>query len=149
MEMIPFLRQEDAPHDEAIKWSIGNNRYEIYHTILDTFDVDKTLPHVLTFRSKVDTTVGVAAHKGPSLYQVFPRTLSLVLRGIWETINESADNDPAMDNTQTSDNFDNRLREFIAINATEDSPMNYYSNCAILANPETWLSNLFGIAWWN
>ena len=39
---------------------------------------------------------------------------------MWEQINTDADNDAAVDNTQTVDNFDARLREFIQVHATAD-----------------------------
>ena len=56
----------------------------------------------MNFRAKVLTTVGNKAHKGPSLYETFPRSLSLVLQAVWEQINTDANDNANVDNTETA-----------------------------------------------
>ena len=112
--------KEEEQRTESIKWTQVNTRYEIYVPILKSLELNELVPHALNFRSKVLTTVGTAAHKGPSLCEAFPRSMTLVLSSVWEQINADADADPNMDNAQTIDNFNARLREFIAVHSVEE-----------------------------
>ena len=119
-DSFSFATKKEEPRSEAIKWSYGYARYEVYMPVLKSLEVNELIPHGMELSAKVLTTVGDAAHQGTSLYEVFPRSLSLVLRTIWEQINQDADADPNVNNTETPANFDTRLREFIAVHATAD-----------------------------
>ena len=117
---FPFVSKDDELRNESIKWSRGNSKYEIYIPILKSLELNELLPHVMNFRSKVLTTVGTEAHRGPSLHEAFPRSLSLVLSAVWEQINADANADPNIDNTEEVDHFNARMREFIAVHSTAE-----------------------------
>ena len=104
---------------ETIKWSEAGSHYEIHMPILDSLELSKVVPHCMEFRDAIATAVDNAAYLGPSLYRVFPRTLSSVLRTVWDQLNADATINPAVDNSETSDHFDDRVREFIAVYSTE------------------------------
>ena len=72
-----FKTDESKNYAEAIKWSRGTSRYEVYVPTLSTLELNDLLPHCMAVRAKGLSTVGTDAHKGPSLYEVFPRSLSL------------------------------------------------------------------------
>ena len=72
----------------------------------------------MNFCAKVLTTVGNKAHKGPSLYEAFLCSLFLVLQAVWEQINANANNNDNIDNSDTAEQFDERLCEFIAVHST-------------------------------
>ena len=112
--------QDEEPHVEAIKWQLNNSKYEIHVAVLRSLDYHDLVPHCLNVHSKVDMAVTTLAHKGPSLYTVFPRTLSIALRAAWDRINIDADSNPLVDNTHTPDHFDDRIREFIAVHCTPE-----------------------------
>ena len=78
------------------------------------------LPHAMVIRSKVMTAVGTANHRSPSLYKVYRRALSMVLSSVWNQVNQNADADATVDNDQTPEHFDARLKEFIRIHSTAE-----------------------------
>ena len=115
-----FVPTKEDPRKESIKWSRGHSRYEIYLPVLQSLDLNELLPHAINFRAKLLTAVGTDAHKGPSLYGTFPRSLSLVLSAVWEQLIADADANPNVDNAETPQNFDDRLRELIAVHSTAE-----------------------------
>lgn len=48
------------------------------------------------------------------------RSLSLGLSAVWEQLNAEANGDPVVNNTQTIDHFNDRLREIIAVHSTPE-----------------------------
>ena len=117
--MSIFTKKEEG-YSETIKWRQANTSYEIHTTILDSLDLLDLVPHCMSIRTKVDNTVSTVAHKGPSFYRVFPRTLSLTMRSVWDQLMADSDADPDVDNNETPANFDARLRDFIAAHATAE-----------------------------
>ena len=116
--VFPFKEpSQDDIRQEAIKWSIGNSRYEIYTIILKQFDVDQLLPHCWSVISKINSIVGTENHKVQSMYRVFPRTLSTVLLNVWKRI---IANTPADQVAETEEHFGNRIRDLVAAHASED-----------------------------
>ena len=115
-----FATKDSEPYPEAIKWSQGNAKYEVHVPILKSLDIHDVVSHCLSVRTKVMSTVGTEAHKGPSLYKVFQRSLSLVLSTVWVQINNDADTNAAVDNSETLAHFDERIREFIAAHSTAE-----------------------------
>ena len=80
-----FVEEIDAS-TEMIKWTMVNSKYEIHTKILQSIEIEHFLPHCLAFCNKIDTIVGVKAHKVPSFLCAFPCTLSLVLHVVWDQI---------------------------------------------------------------
>lgn len=115
-----FTPTKESPKNEPIKWTINNTKYEVYLPTLLTFELADLLAHGVSIRNKVLTTVGTAAHRGPSLYEVYSRALSPVLLSVWEQLNQEANNNPLVNNTQTVNHFDSRFREMIAVHATQE-----------------------------
>ena len=116
-----FTPTKEQTKSEPIKWTINNTKYEVYLPTLQTFELSDIVSHGVTLRNKVMTTVGTAAHRGLSLYEVYSRSLSPVLLTDWEQLNQEADNDPNVNNIATVNHFDSRLREMIAVHATSDN----------------------------
>ena len=76
---------KDDLHHEAIKWSIGNTKHEFCIPILGhPYEIENVLPHCLNIKAKIDAIVYNEAHKGPSIYRVFPRAISPAPRGVWQ-----------------------------------------------------------------
>jgi len=116
-QVFPFsLPEKEEDRHEAIKWNIGAGRYEIHVPILSSYETKDILPHCLMMKAKVEAAVSNDAHLGQSLYRVFPRTLSPVLRAVWPSIIEA---DPA-DTQNNTELFEQRIRDLIAVHATED-----------------------------
>ena len=116
-----FAPKDNDSKSEAIKWESNGHKYEIYAPILRSMDLYDLLSHSLLVRARVLSTVGANdPDNGPSLYEVFGRSLSIILLSVWEQINASADADNNVDNTQTRAHFDARLTEFIAAHSTAD-----------------------------
>jgi hypothetical protein len=103
-----------------VKWSVGNTPYEVYTPSLASSDSLDMLPHGLDVRNKVISTVGTVAHRRPSLYEVYPMSLSPVLLPIWEQVNQDANNNATVDNTATIVNFDARFREMIQVHTNQN-----------------------------
>jgi len=97
-----------------------NSKYEIHTKILQSIEIEHFLPHCLAFCNKIDTIIGVEAHKGPSFFRAFPCTLSLVLHAVWDQIILDANKNDDFDNAETIVNFDHRLHEFIAAHVTDN-----------------------------
>ena len=113
--LFPFPEKDDLkPEKVTTKWAINNSKYEIHTNQLDSIELKHLVPHCITVRHEINNVVSTGAHKGPSLFRAFPRTLSFVLEGVWRNVLEDADN-----NDETVDNFDARLRDFIAVHCTE------------------------------
>ena len=94
--LIPWKALEPDSYKETIKWSHGHGRYEIYMPTLDDLDLAVLLPHCLNVLNKVKKVVTTNNHLGPSLFQVFPRTLSIVLQSVWDVIIDDEDNEICM-----------------------------------------------------
>jgi hypothetical protein len=78
-------------------------------------EMDTLLPHCLEVRRKILAISSVEAHKGPSQFRIFPRTLSMVLQSIWDIIIDVGDN------TKDTDGFDEASQTFIASNCTVEN----------------------------
>jgi len=109
-EIIPFETPEAQGRETAIKWSLNNARYEIYATELEDLDPAQLMAHCITISDRIRQLVDREQHVAPSLFQVFPRTISTVLRSVWDNI---ADEHP-----KTSEGYDECLKEFIASNCS-------------------------------
>jgi hypothetical protein len=92
----------------------------VYVPILSSFGNTDLIAHAVAIRTKVLSTVGTAAHRGPALYEVYPPSLPFVLLSEWEQLKSEADQAANVDNTTTIANFDARLREFIQAHATAE-----------------------------
>ena len=95
-------------------WQVGNTKYEIHTPELDDLDIAVFLPHCLDVRNKVLSAVSTENHKATSLFRVFPRTISAVLRSMWDNLATVVPNDP------NEEHFVGVLRDFIAAHATEE-----------------------------
>jgi transposase InsO family protein len=112
--IIPWKKTVSDTQVETIKWTHVNARYEIHAQVLENLELSSLLPHCLEIKAKIESVVTTAAHIGPSLFRVFPRTISMVLRSIWDIIVE--DDQP----NETIDDFDATIRTFIASHATPE-----------------------------
>jgi hypothetical protein len=115
-----FAPAVDPPRPEPIKWTTNASKYEVYVPILSSFGNMDLIAHAVAVRTKVLSSVGTVAHRGPALYELYPRSLPFVLLSEWEQLNSEADQAETVDNTTTIVNFDARLREFIEAHATAD-----------------------------
>jgi hypothetical protein len=106
-------KTKDRP--EAIKWTRANVRYEIHTNVLDELDVATLVPHCLDVSHKVKAVVTTDNHLGPSLFAVFPRTLSATLRSMWDII--VANGGAALESELA---FSQKLRDFIAAHSTAE-----------------------------
>ena len=108
--VIPYHVVEDIDaHATTIQGMLVNLKYEIHTKVLQSIEIEHFLPHCLAFRNKINTIMGVEAHKGPLFYCVFPQMLSLVLHVVWEQINQDANKHDEVNNEETVANFDTRL----------------------------------------
>lgn len=110
-ELFPF-KIEDRAKPETVKWRQQNTNYEIHTTLLEDLDVSLLLPHCINVRDKIDTVVTNNNHRAVSFFTVFPRTISRVLRSMWNIIVQDMD--------FTTENFDQALRTFIAGHSTPE-----------------------------
>ena len=95
-------------HEESIKWQVGNSKYEIHTTQLKQVDLAVLLPHCIEVRNKVLSAVSAENHCALSLFRVFPRTISAVLRTIWDNLVMAAPNEV------TEADFTASIQEFVA-----------------------------------
>jgi hypothetical protein len=112
--LFPWKKSNSDAHVETIKWSHGNSKYEIYVPILEDLELKRLLPHCLDVKTKVEQVVQTNAHLGPSLFRVFPRTISSVLRTIWDII--IADENPQ----ENIAGFEDCICSFIALHLTAE-----------------------------
>ena len=91
-QVFPFkVPDADDLHHEAIKWSVGNTKYEFHApTLGHPHEIENVLPHCLNVKAKIDAIACNEAHKGPSIYRVFPRTISPASRGVWQQLMDDA-----------------------------------------------------------
>ena len=75
-DCFPLQTSDVAKSTLAVKWQQLNTKYEIHISVLRELDLSIIVPHCLDVVDKVIGVVGTAAHKGPSLYKVFPRTVT-------------------------------------------------------------------------
>jgi hypothetical protein len=115
-----FFQNKAEVKPEPIKWVIGNTRYEVYVPSISSFDTEDILPHGQALRTKVLAAVGTAAHRGPSLFEVYSRSLSPVLSSMWEGGLKNAEEDELVHNTKTIENFDARFKDLIQVHSTTD-----------------------------
>ena len=96
-----FNNEKEDRHLEAFKWQRGPSKYEVYMETLETMDICKMMRHGKEFKAKALRQVSAMNHQGPSLHEVFGRTLSLALGAVWQAINDDADANPAVNNAKT------------------------------------------------
>ena len=136
------LHKVDLTRDTvALKWQQGNNKYEIHVSTLDNLELSTIVPHCLDILDKVLSVVSTDNHKGPSLFKVFPRTLTTAVKTIYEGIKIEhvagliAANANAT--TDSEDAFKDVLKLFIAAHATPDDQ----HRCRIQPSPDPWQSS--------
>jgi hypothetical protein len=113
--IIPWKKTtSEGQQMETIKWTHVNSRYEIHAPVLEVLELSTLLPHCLEIKAKIESVVTTVAHIGPSLFRVFPRTISIVLRSIWDIIIH--DDNP----NETVNDFDTTIRTFISSHATPE-----------------------------
>ena len=113
-EIIPLFQEDDVEQNVSIKWQQSTSKYEIYTPVLRDLELAVMIPHCIEVKQKIDSAVSTATHKGPSYFQVFPRTLSNVLLTIWTQL--IADTEPSQD----EDGFTASLKAFIASHSTDE-----------------------------
>mmetsp|Transcript_24155 Transcript_24155/g.44923 ORF Transcript_24155/g.44923 Transcript_24155/m.44923 type:complete len:311 (+) Transcript_24155:28-960(+) len=111
---FPFKKETNhETYPTSVKWHHGSSKYEIYQATLDNIEIEALLPHCVTTAAKIKKEVSTPTHVGPSLFKVFPRTLSIPLTTIWDHIVENIED-------KTPENFDAAMTDFIAAHASED-----------------------------
>jgi hypothetical protein len=119
---------------DTIKWNHSNSKYEIHTTLLTSIEMKDLLMHCIEVRNKINTVISTESHRGPSLHRVFPRTLSVVLRAVWDQLIVEAVPDAA---EVTADQFDQRLKEFIAAHATAEDRYDLVQQLRTARKPRT------------
>jgi hypothetical protein len=72
---------------ETIKWSIDKDKFEIHQGLCVKFELQDIITYCITVVHKVDGQVGDNNNKKLQLNkQVLPRTLSILLAGVWEQV---------------------------------------------------------------
>jgi hypothetical protein len=84
---FPFTKrvQDTSSPPRSFKWTLGPDKHEIHAIVPANTELDDMLPHCIVVPSLIRMEVlddDVAM--GPSLFNVFPRTLSNTLRGVWD-----------------------------------------------------------------
>ena len=109
----------DNEYATSVKWQQGNTKYEIHSTTLEDMDLDKVLQHSIDVKGKIRKEVSTNTHIGPAYFKAFPRTLSVPLMTVWDTvIGDLAVNQGVAHVAETEANFELALRDFVASNAT-------------------------------
>ena len=112
--IVPWEKVKAADQEKSVKWQVANTKYEIFIDKLESIDTGSLVEHCTSVRNKVLSTVSTENHKAPSLFKVFERTISFVLRTIWDNIVAEAAENP------TEENFDQCMKDFIAAHATPE-----------------------------
>ena len=86
--LLPWKKPGLADNEYAtsVKWQQNNSKYEIYSTTLEDMDVDKVVQHCLDVKGKIRKEVSNNNHLGPGYFKAFPRTLSVPLMAVWDTV---------------------------------------------------------------
>lgn len=117
------INKREGEYLAPIKWTQVSEEYETdlssYSRLVEAFDM---LPHVMCMFDKMDAAVGTESHKGPSLFHVFPRTLSKYLRIDWYNVIHDAKADSNVQYDESPASFDACIREFIALHSTPRDP---------------------------
>ena len=119
--LLPWKKPGLADNEYAtsVKWQQNNSKYEIYSTTLEDMDVDKVVQHCLDVKGKIRKEVSNNNHLGPGYFKAFPRTLSVPLMAVWDTVIADIAARLAVAHVpENENNFDIALREFVASNAT-------------------------------
>jgi hypothetical protein len=72
--------------DTTVKCSVGNTKYEIHIPVLKQYELGHIVNHCMLVKHKIKQEVGNANNWYLSFIRVFPRTLSLALVSIWDSI---------------------------------------------------------------
>ena len=139
--MFPFITTDDGKKDETIKWRSGNANYEIHIPMLDSIELRDLVPHCLSYRAKIEAAGTTAAQMGPTLFREFSRTLSMVLRPVWDQVLVDF---PPPDNSVNS--FEATLRHFIAAHATADDRHEAVQQIRVCKKPRAMTTQAFWYA---
>ena len=77
---------KDSSNEYPVKWKVANTTYEAHLSRLDRIESGAVIQHCHQVLHRVRDAVASAAHMGPSLFRVFPRTLSIPLTSIWDQV---------------------------------------------------------------
>jgi transposase InsO family protein len=114
MVRIPWQKTLSRPRKEPIRWHRGNGKYEIYCAPLDSLNLESILTHCKSVPHLIKRAVVSAAHLGPALFEVFPRTLEQEIEDAWAPAVATLGANP----DQSVENFELALKAFIAAHAT-------------------------------
>eukprot|EP00339_Tiarina_fusa_P004192 CAMPEP_0117006272 /NCGR_PEP_ID=MMETSP0472-20121206/6556_1 /TAXON_ID=693140 ORGANISM="Tiarina fusus, Strain LIS" /NCGR_SAMPLE_ID=MMETSP0472 /ASSEMBLY_ACC=CAM_ASM_000603 /LENGTH=97 /DNA_ID=CAMNT_0004707683 /DNA_START=44 /DNA_END=337 /DNA_ORIENTATION=- len=84
--LFPFIQDGEETRLETIKWRAGNASYEIHISSLDSIELRDLVPHCLTYKAKIQASGVTQAQQGPTMFREFDRTLSMVLKPIWDQV---------------------------------------------------------------
>ena len=85
MDVFSLERVELSEKPEAIKWTIGKEKYELYLSTLREMDIASVTQHCLSVMHKIDAVIGADdTHKAVSYSKVLPRTFSVALCATWD-----------------------------------------------------------------
>ena len=127
--LIDWKKKIPEGPEENIKWQIANGKYEMHSPRLNDLDISVLLPHCVDTRNKILSAVSSDNHKAASLFRVFPRTISFVLRAIWDNIIQDIPNDA------TEEEFDLCLKDFIAAHVTAEDRHDLLSQLRMARKP--------------
>jgi hypothetical protein len=115
--VFPFQKRAPVTKDtpKTLKWSYGDDNFEIHTHVLEAIGVENLLPHCVEVPSKIRKEVTDDVDVGSSLFKILPRALSLPLCAIWDQITE--DIPPPL---QTSERFHEMMLRFVAVHAAPD-----------------------------
>ena len=117
--MAVFSLERDEPFEkpEAIKWTIGKEKYELYLPTLCEMDIASVTQHCLSVMHKIDAVIGADAdHRAASYSKVLPRTFSVSLCATWDI--NAVDHPVARNDLLVSTN--NQIAAFFALHAHDD-----------------------------
>ena len=85
MDVFSLERDELSEKPEAIKWTIGKEKYELYLSTLREMDIASVTQHCLSVMHKIDAVIGADdTHRAVSYSKVLPRTFSVALCATWD-----------------------------------------------------------------
>jgi predicted metal-dependent hydrolase len=111
--IFPLQLEDDNGFSEAIKWFTKNHELEINVSVPSRTTLEAVVPHCLLSKEKVEAAISDQEKLGPSLFHIFPHTLSTIHHSMWSHPCTSADHHE----NKTKEQFQERLKDFITVHA--------------------------------
>jgi hypothetical protein len=71
--LISWIKSTTNGHEETIKWSHGNTKYETHSPVLEDLELKVLMPHCLAVKTKIEQVVTIDARTSLDILSVRPR----------------------------------------------------------------------------